>query len=337
MRQPHVRYLGEIGETEKAALLGGAQALLFPIDWPEPFGMVVIEALSCGTPVLAWPGGSVPELIEPGVNGWIVDSIDEAVDALRRVAAIDRAACRASFDRRFTAERMARDYVSVYKRLRDAWRGSARGAHCMKAVADAPDAYYIVAESGPDPETRALKDGETFGVFDVFGDISGRGAGAGQGLYHDGTRHLSLCQLRLTGHRPFLLGSSTGAGGHVLTVHLTNPDLPGDHELLWPRSVHARAADVVPVGPHVVQPHRRRQPRPDARCRCRSICRSTPTSATCSRCAARIAPRAAACCRRARPPTAWCSSTAGSTASRATRWCRSSRRRSWRRHSAAWS
>jgi glycosyltransferase involved in cell wall biosynthesis len=124
MRQPHVRYLGEIGETEKAALLGGAQALLFPIDWPEPFGMVVIEALSCGTPVLAWPGGSVPELIEPGVNGWIVDSIEDAVHALRRVAALDRAACRASFDRRFTAERMAGDYVSVYKHLRHAWRGS---------------------------------------------------------------------------------------------------------------------------------------------------------------------------------------------------------------------
>jgi len=104
----------------------------------------------------------------------------------------------------------------------------------MKAVADAPDAYYIVAETGLDPETRALKDGETFGVFDVFGDISN---GAGQGLYHDGTRHLSLCQLRLTGHRPFLLGSATGAGGHVLTVHLTNPDLPGDHELLWPKAV----------------------------------------------------------------------------------------------------
>jgi len=104
----------------------------------------------------------------------------------------------------------------------------------MKAVAEAPDAYYIVAESGLDPETRALKDGETFGVFDVFGDL---GHGAGQGLYHDGTRHLSLCQLRLTGHRPFLLGSSTGAGGHVLTVHLTNPDLPGDHELLWPKAV----------------------------------------------------------------------------------------------------
>ena len=104
----------------------------------------------------------------------------------------------------------------------------------MKAVADAPDAYYIVAETGLDPETRALKDGETFGVFDVFGDI---GNGAGQGLYHDGTRYLSSCQLRLTGHRPFLLGSSTGSGGHVLTVHLTNPDLPGDHELLWPKAV----------------------------------------------------------------------------------------------------
>ena len=108
----------------------------------------------------------------------------------------------------------------------------------MKAVANAPDAYYIVAETGLDPETRALKDGETFGVFDVLGDI---GNGAGQGLYHDGTRHLSLCQLRLTGHRPFLLGSSTGAGGHVLTVHLTNPDLPGDHELLWAKAVmHVR-------------------------------------------------------------------------------------------------
>jgi len=123
MRQPHVRYLGEIGDHEKSALIGGARALLFPIDWPEPFGMVVIEALSCGTPVLAWPCGSVPELIEPGVNGWIVNSIDEAVEALARVTAIDRAACRASFERRFTADRMARDYVGVYQRLRESSRG----------------------------------------------------------------------------------------------------------------------------------------------------------------------------------------------------------------------
>lgn len=122
MEQPHVRYLGEIGEKEKAVLLGGARALLFPIDWPEPFGMVVIEALSCGTPVLAWPDGSVPELLEPGVTGWIVDSIDAAVDALATVDAIDRRVCRAVFEKRFTAERMARDYVTVYKRLRECSR-----------------------------------------------------------------------------------------------------------------------------------------------------------------------------------------------------------------------
>jgi glycosyltransferase involved in cell wall biosynthesis len=122
MDQPHVRYLGEIGEQEKARLLGGARALLFPIDWPEPFGMVVIEALSCGTPVLAWPHGSVPELLEPGVTGWIVDSIDDAVAALAHADTIDRAACRAAFEARFTAERMARDYVAVYKRLRESSR-----------------------------------------------------------------------------------------------------------------------------------------------------------------------------------------------------------------------
>jgi glycosyltransferase involved in cell wall biosynthesis len=123
MDQPHLHYLGEIGEEEKADLLGGALALLFPIDWPEPFGMVVIEALSCGTPVLAWPHGSVPELIEPGVTGWIVDSIDAAVEALAQADAIDRATCRAVFEKRFTAERMARDYVAVYKHLRESRHG----------------------------------------------------------------------------------------------------------------------------------------------------------------------------------------------------------------------
>jgi glycosyltransferase involved in cell wall biosynthesis len=114
---PGVTYLGEINEREKATLLGGARALLFPIDWPEPFGMVVIEALSCGTPVIAWREGSVPELLEHGVNGWIVDSIDEAVNGLRRIARIDRRACRRAFERRFTAERMARDYVAIYDTL----------------------------------------------------------------------------------------------------------------------------------------------------------------------------------------------------------------------------
>ena len=117
---PGISYLGEVTEEEKADLLGGARALLFPIDWPEPFGMVLIEAMSCGTPVVAWRQGSVPELIEDGVNGLIVDSIESAAEALRSVDAIDRAACRAIFERGFTADRMARDYVALYKAVREA-------------------------------------------------------------------------------------------------------------------------------------------------------------------------------------------------------------------------
>jgi glycosyltransferase involved in cell wall biosynthesis len=116
---PGVSYLGEINEEEKADLLGGARALLFPIDWPEPFGMVVIEAMSCGTPVVAWNHGSVPELIDHGLNGLIVDSIESAATALRSVDAIDRATCRATFEQRFTAERMARDYLGIYETLRE--------------------------------------------------------------------------------------------------------------------------------------------------------------------------------------------------------------------------
>jgi glycosyltransferase involved in cell wall biosynthesis len=128
LQRPGVSYLGEINEEEKADLLGGARALLFPIDWPEPFGMVVIEAMSCGTPVVAWNHGSVPELIDEGVNGLIVDSIESAAAALRSVDRIDRAACRALFERRFTAERMARDYVAIYKALREAHRRELREA-----------------------------------------------------------------------------------------------------------------------------------------------------------------------------------------------------------------
>jgi glycosyltransferase involved in cell wall biosynthesis len=112
-----VEYLGEIGEIEKGRLLGGARALLFPIDWPEPFGMVVIEALACGTPVVAWGVGSVPELIEHGTTGFVVDSIDRAAAAVRAAEGIDRHGCRRSFERRFTATRMARDYELIYTRL----------------------------------------------------------------------------------------------------------------------------------------------------------------------------------------------------------------------------
>jgi glycosyltransferase involved in cell wall biosynthesis len=112
-----VEYLGEIGEEDKPEFLGNAHALLFPIDWPEPFGLVMIEALACGTPVVAYRHGAVPEVIEDGVTGFIVDSLDEAVRATARVAALDRRRCRRVFEDRFTAERMAGDYVTIYGQL----------------------------------------------------------------------------------------------------------------------------------------------------------------------------------------------------------------------------
>ena len=114
---PLVEYIGEIGDADKGEFLGGARALLFPIDWPEPFGLVLIEALACGVPVVAFRGGSVDEIVEPGVTGFIVDNLDEAIAATRRIEQIDRAACRAAFERRFSAPRMARDYVRVYEQV----------------------------------------------------------------------------------------------------------------------------------------------------------------------------------------------------------------------------
>jgi len=114
---PLIEFIGEIGDDEKAAFLGNARALLFPIDWPEPFGLVLIEAMAVGTPVIAWPCGSVPEIVDDGVSGIIVDSVDEAVQAVKAVGALDRAAVRAHFEERFTAARMARNYVAAYRRL----------------------------------------------------------------------------------------------------------------------------------------------------------------------------------------------------------------------------
>jgi glycosyltransferase involved in cell wall biosynthesis len=117
MEQPHVRFLHEIGDGDKCQFLSKAAALLFPIDWPEPFGLVMIEAMACGTPVIAFRGGSVEEIIEDGVTGFIVDSIEEAVDAVRRLPSIDRLRCRDVFDERFSATRMCNDYLRVYKRV----------------------------------------------------------------------------------------------------------------------------------------------------------------------------------------------------------------------------
>ncbi|MCA1569519.1 MAG: glycosyltransferase family 4 protein [Chloroflexi bacterium] len=113
----HVDFIGEVGGAEKEEFLGKARALLFPIDWAEPFGLVMIEAMACGTPVIAYPFGSVPEVIRHGVSGFIVDGIDEMVEAVGRLDSVSRQGCRREFEERFTAERMARDYVALYEHL----------------------------------------------------------------------------------------------------------------------------------------------------------------------------------------------------------------------------
>ena len=115
LADPLVEYIGEIGDAEKGAFLGAARALLFPIAWPEPFGLVMIEAMAAGTPVVAFRCGSVPEIIDEGVSGIIVDTVEEAVARLPEALALDRRAIRRQFEQRFSAERMARDYVRLYE------------------------------------------------------------------------------------------------------------------------------------------------------------------------------------------------------------------------------
>jgi len=117
MNHPLVEFLGEISDREKNEFLGSGAALLFPIDWPEPFGMVMIEALACGTPVIAWRHGSVEEVLTDGVTGFICDDVGEAVSAVERLHKIDRQRCRLEFERRFTAGGMAHRYLEIYRRL----------------------------------------------------------------------------------------------------------------------------------------------------------------------------------------------------------------------------
>ena len=114
---PLIEFIGEINDAQKPAFLGGAKALLFPIDWCEPFGLVMIESMACGTPVIAWRMGSVPEVLADGVSGYIVNSIDEAVAAVARLDDLSREKVRAHFMAKFTARRMAAHYVGVYERL----------------------------------------------------------------------------------------------------------------------------------------------------------------------------------------------------------------------------
>jgi glycosyltransferase involved in cell wall biosynthesis len=124
MEHPLVEFIGEIDDSQKSAFLGRARALLFPIDWPEPFGLVMIESLACGTPVVAFHGGSVAEVIEHGVTGFIVEDLDDAIDATLRTHTLDRRACRDAFTRRFSAVRMTSAYVRLYRQLTSSAAGA---------------------------------------------------------------------------------------------------------------------------------------------------------------------------------------------------------------------
>jgi len=114
---PLVEYIGEIGEFEKSDFLGNAYALLFPIDWPEPFGLAMIEAMACGTPVVAYRMGSVPEILDEGITGYLVDNLDDAVKAVHRICSLDRRICREVFEQRFSVRRMCLDYFDLYTHL----------------------------------------------------------------------------------------------------------------------------------------------------------------------------------------------------------------------------
>jgi glycosyltransferase involved in cell wall biosynthesis len=143
LEDPLVEFVGEINEKQKCTFLGNALALLFPIDWPEPFGLVMIEAMSAGTPVIAWANGSVPEIITEGITGRIVDSIEAAVCAARGAARMDRHGVRAEFERRFSADRMAADYLSAYRLLLN------REAASSQLMVELPRAYSPASELLP--------------------------------------------------------------------------------------------------------------------------------------------------------------------------------------------
>jgi glycosyltransferase involved in cell wall biosynthesis len=144
---PGVEFVGELGDADKADFLGGARALLFPIDWPEPFGLVMIEAMACGTPVVAFDRGAVPEVIEDGVNGFRVEDVAGAVGAVARLGELSRARCRARFEERFGAPRMARDYVALYRRLVEAPRGPRAR---LRLVPPAPELAAAAATAPPE-------------------------------------------------------------------------------------------------------------------------------------------------------------------------------------------
>jgi glycosyltransferase involved in cell wall biosynthesis len=144
--RPGVQFLGEIGERDKARFLGDAIALLFPIDWPEPFGLVMIESMACATPVLAFRGGSTPEIVEERVTGCLVSTLEEAIHIMPELLRIDRRGVRRRFEEQFSAQRMAADYLRLYRTLN-------RSAEMRLGLRHMPPRLYVVpppSRKGPE-------------------------------------------------------------------------------------------------------------------------------------------------------------------------------------------
>jgi glycogen debranching enzyme/glycosyltransferase involved in cell wall biosynthesis len=231
-RHACVNYIGEINEQQKADLLGNALGLLFPIDWPEPFGLVMIEAMACGTPIIAFRSGAVGEIIDHGITGFIVDDVTGAVEAVSRTKTLDRNKVRQEFEKRFTVERMARDYLDIYRSLASNPRAatSTNGGQKMRpapaSVEDAPAEQYSVPANAslPERQLRTLKHDDIFAVFDGNGDAVEE-TGNPTGIYYRDTRYLSALSLTLDGARPILLSSTIRDDNATLTCDLSNPDL----------------------------------------------------------------------------------------------------------------
>jgi glycogen debranching enzyme/glycosyltransferase involved in cell wall biosynthesis len=235
LNDPGIEFVGEICEREKPGFIGNAEALVLPVNWPEPFGMVLIEAMACGTPVVAFKHGAIPEIIEDGVTGLLVDSEAEMANALRRVGSLDRERIRGEFEKRFCASRMASDYLSLYESLLVQSTGQRKsGSEVVDHIDSGQQATVIEPTSEAMPtatgehESRmpyklfALKHRDTFAVADSFGNI----IGIGDGLFRDDTRVLS--QLRLVlGDQPLsLLSASISQDNVFFTAHVTNRPLP---------------------------------------------------------------------------------------------------------------
>ncbi len=231
-----IEYLGEIGHAEKGEFLGNAAALLTPICWPEPFGLVMIEAMACGTPIIAYARGSVPEIVRPGINGFIVQNPDGRGRrrADRWVLSSARSAATIS---KTTSPR--RECAAIILLSTNACRTN-RPPCCPPTEPEVDEGgikqpYYIATGSSPaDDRTRVLKYGEMFAIFNRCGDIETTGLEE-QGIFYEGTRILSRLELYLGDAKPLLLSSTVKQDNSLFTADLSNVDLSRDGTVVIPR------------------------------------------------------------------------------------------------------